>query len=64
MANPRPVPSPSFVYCYSHANVINLRVQSPPFAKGGSGGDFIQLLEIPLNPPFLKGDFQWPYLLS
>ena len=29
----------------------------PPLSKGGQGGFFHNLLEIPLNPPFSKGDF-------
>ena len=28
----------------------------PPFEKGGQGGIY-RAHEIPLNPPFLKGDF-------
>jgi hypothetical protein len=31
----------------------------PPVSKGGLGG-ILKLPEIPLNPPFSKGDFKYP----
>ena len=34
----------------------NLTLSSPPFAKGGRGGFDLNLLKIPLNTPFPKGD--------
>ena len=30
----------------------------PPFSKGGTGGFWSNPLNIPLNPPLEKGDFE------